>query len=404
MTADVHRHGQSGHMGGGGLDGQAQAGGFPAKPLGADTQGVDLVQQLRLQSGIEGVGVSLVDGPEESVLGQTGHLVEGAADPDAQHCRGTGVGARQAHRLHHEALYALHPVGGLEHPQAAHVLRAEALGSHGDPAPVPRHQPEGDGGGGVVLCVHPAQGITHDGLAQIALAVALADPLMDGRLELALDVDLLAQLHEHAGHAGVLADGQIFFLRQPQVVPQKAQGLPGQGPGLALPGGVQGGHDVPGQSGVGLDAQLGHRLGDGGGPDGTHRHSLFLVGFVPLYQKPGGFSRAAQKNPGGRGTSRRGCASGCSGIEVEGGVDRPDGAVCSGGAAPSQVPDGDEGVVEPALLMAEKDVPEVAVGPVGWILHQGGRDRGGGVGDPAPHPLRTPGDGEGEGGGVVKMA
>ena len=54
--------------------------------------------------------------------------------------------------------------------------------------------------------------------------------------------------------------------------------------------------------------------------------------------------------------------------------------------------------------MAEKDVPEVAVGPVGWILHQGGRDCGGGVGDPAPHPLRTPGDGEGEGGGVVKMA
>ena len=297
-------------MGGGGLDGQAQAGGFPAEALGPDAQGVDLVQQLRLQSGVEGVGISLIDGPEQGVFCQIGCLVEGAADPDAQHCRGTGVGARQAHRLHHEALYALHPVGGLEHPQAAHVLTAEALGGHGDFASVPGDQPDGDGGWGVVPGVHPAEGVAHDGFTQITLAIALADPLMDGRLELALDVDLLAQLHEHTGHARVLADGQVFFLRQPQVVPQKAQGLPGQGPGLALPGGVQGGvqggHDVRGQMGVGLDAQLGHRLGDGGGPDGTHRHSLFLVGFVPLYQKPGRFSRAAQKNPGGRGTSRRG--------------------------------------------------------------------------------------------------
>ena len=120
------------------------------------------------------------------------------------------------------------------------------LGATVDPAPVPRHQPEGDGGRGVVLCVHPAQGITHDGLAQIALAVAPADPLVDGLLKVALDVDLLAQLHKHTGHPRVLTDRQFFPLRKLQIVPQQAQGLFGKRPGLLPAGAVQGGDDVGG--------------------------------------------------------------------------------------------------------------------------------------------------------------
>ena len=105
---------------------------------------------------------------------------------------------------------------------------------------------------------------------------------MDGLLEIPLNMHVLAQLHKHAGHARVLADGQVFLLRQLHVFPQEPQGLLGQRPGLVLPGGVQSGHDVPGQVGVGLDAQLGHRVGEGGGLDGTHTHSLFLIGFPPL--------------------------------------------------------------------------------------------------------------------------
>ena len=105
---------------------------------------------------------------------------------------------------------------------------------------------------------------------------------MNGGLKVALNVHILAQLHKYAGHAGVLADGHVGLLGQLHVVPQQAQGLLGQGPGLGLALPVQGGNDVGGQVGVGLDAQLGHRVGEGGGLDGTHSHSLFLIGFSPL--------------------------------------------------------------------------------------------------------------------------
>ena len=68
MAAHIDGHRQSGHMGGGGLDGQAQTGGPAAEALGADAQGIDLLQQLLLQLGIEGVGVGLVDGAEQGML------------------------------------------------------------------------------------------------------------------------------------------------------------------------------------------------------------------------------------------------------------------------------------------------------------------------------------------------
>ena len=76
MTADVHRHGQSGHMGGGGLNGQAQTGGLSAKALGPHAQGVDRAEQVPLQVRVKGVGIGLVDGAEQGVLGQIGYLVK----------------------------------------------------------------------------------------------------------------------------------------------------------------------------------------------------------------------------------------------------------------------------------------------------------------------------------------
>ena len=167
--------------------------------------------------------VGLADGAQQGVLGQRGHLVKAAAHAHAQHDGGTGVGAGQTHRLHHEAHHALHPVGGLEHGKAAHILAAEALGHHGDGTAVAGHQPKGDGGGGVVPGVHPAQGVGHDGFAQIALAIAPAHSLVDSLLEVALDMYLLAQLHKDAGHARVLTDGQLSGAGQLHVVPQQAQ-------------------------------------------------------------------------------------------------------------------------------------------------------------------------------------
>ena len=100
-------------MGGGGLDGNVQAGDLSAEPLGADAQGVDLLQQLVLQIFVEGVGVGLVQGTEQGMLGQGGHLVEGAPDAHPKHHRRAGVGPGQPDGLHHEIFHALHPVGGL---------------------------------------------------------------------------------------------------------------------------------------------------------------------------------------------------------------------------------------------------------------------------------------------------
>ena len=112
---------------------------------------------------------------------------------------------------------------------------------------------------------------------------------MDGLLKVALDVDLLAQLHKHTGHPRVLTDRQFFPLRKLQIVPQQAQGLFGKRPGLLPAGAVQGGDDVGGQVSVGLDTQLCHRVGDGGGGNGTHTDALFLRVFsiVPNFAERG---------------------------------------------------------------------------------------------------------------------
>ena len=96
---------------------------------------------------------------------------------------------------------------------------------------------------------------------------------MDSLLEVALDMYLLAQLHKDAGHARVLTDGQLSGAGQLHVVPQQAQHVPGQGPWLLLPAFDQGGGHIVGQAGVGLNAQPGHHLGDGGGGNDFHGRS-----------------------------------------------------------------------------------------------------------------------------------
>ena len=79
----------------------------------------------------------------------------------------------------------------------------------------------GDGSGGVVAGVAPAQRVGHDALAQVAIGVAPAHALVDGGFKAAVNVHIGAQLHEHAGHAGVLTEGQVFFLCGAKVRPQQ---------------------------------------------------------------------------------------------------------------------------------------------------------------------------------------
>ena len=212
------------------------------------------------------------------MLGQGGHLVEGAPDAHPQHHRRTGVGPGQPDGVHHKLLHALHPVGGFEHRQPAHVLRPEALGHHGNGAPVSGDNTHCNRGRGVVLCVDPAQGVGHDGFSQIALCVPLADPLVDGLLKAPVDVDLLAQLHKDAGHARVLTDGQAARPGPVPVLPEQVQGPLGQGPGFGEVGPLQGAVHILGQTRVGPDAQPGHSGGDLSGRNSSHGRGLLSLG------------------------------------------------------------------------------------------------------------------------------
>ena len=78
-----------------------------------------------------------------------------------------------------------------------------------------------DGRRGVIAGVAPAQRVGHDALAQVAIGVAPAHALVDGGFKAAVNVHIGAQLHEHAGHAGILTDGQVLFLCSTKVRPQQ---------------------------------------------------------------------------------------------------------------------------------------------------------------------------------------
>ena len=208
-------------MGGHLLNGKAKAGGLAAKALRANAQCIDGGKQLLLQLRVVGVGVGDVQRAQQRLFGKIRHLVKAAAHADAQHDGRAGVGAGLLYSIHHELFKALHAVGGLEHLDAAHVLAAEALGGDGDGATVAVHQMHRDSCRGVVAGVAPAQRVGHDALAQVAVRIAPAHALVDGGFKAAVNVHIRAQLHEHAGHAGVLTDGQVFFLCGAKVRPQQ---------------------------------------------------------------------------------------------------------------------------------------------------------------------------------------
>ena len=261
-------------MGGHALNGQAQAGGLAAKALGADAQGVDLGQKLPLQFGIIGVGVGRIQRPQQRLFGKVGHLVEAAAYANAQNHRRAGVWPGGAHRIHNEFFKALYPIGGLEHGQAAHILAAKALGGNGNAAGLSGGQMHGNGGGGVIPGVAPAQRVGHHAFAQIPLGIAPAHALIDGLLKISLDMHIRTQLHKHAGHTRILADGQAALASQGKILLEQAQGVLGQGPGLPAAGFGQSLGHIPGQLPVGPDAQPGHGIGNLLGGYGFHRSSL----------------------------------------------------------------------------------------------------------------------------------
>ena len=118
-------------------------------------------------------------------------------------------------------------------------------------------------GRSVVAGVDPGpDGVGHRGFAQVALAVALADALVDRGLQVAADqVHVLPDLQEHDGEAGVLAQGHVGVTGETGVLEQLSEDVLARLGLLAFGGLLEERHQIVPQIGAGLHGQLGHRLG-----------------------------------------------------------------------------------------------------------------------------------------------
>ena len=105
-----------------------------------------------------------------------------AANADAHHHRRTGVGAGFLDCLDDGVFYLVQGRGRFEHLQRGHVLAASALGCHRDGHLVTGNQAQMEDSRGVVLRVHPPQGVADDGLAQKAIGVPGGYTGVDGVL------------------------------------------------------------------------------------------------------------------------------------------------------------------------------------------------------------------------------
>ena len=214
------------------LNMDCQRRGLAAKSLGANAQGVDSLQQLLLHLRIEGIGVGRPGRTQERPLGQLCRAIKAAANAHTHHNGRTGVGTSLCHGLHHKILHALGAIGGAQHGNAAHVLTARALGGHRDLQLVTRYQAGIDTGRGVVLGIHPAQGIRHHRAPETCLQIALADACMNCLLQIPLNMDLLSHLQKDAGNACILANGQLILFCNLIILYNFRQNAPRRFPGL----------------------------------------------------------------------------------------------------------------------------------------------------------------------------
>ena len=93
---------------------------------------------------------------------------------------------------------------------------------------------------------------------------------LDGEAVCTVNVEVLADLQEHAGNTGILTDGTIVLIGDFVVFHNPLQDLPGGIPllvGMAL---LNAGLHIPGQVAVCLDTQLFHHFGDLLGADLSH--------------------------------------------------------------------------------------------------------------------------------------
>ena len=187
----------------------------------ADAQGVDLFIQLQAQlfdivefgpAGLLGLQFVHVQVVHQAFLGHEHRLFSRAANADAQHAGRAPASAHGGHGLEHPVH---HVVAGVQHVHLGLVLRAAALGRHGDVHGVAGHDLGEDHGGGVVLGVLAGElRVGHDRGAQrvVGVVVATAYAFVDGVIQAAgktFPAHIHTHLQEHVDDAGVLADGAV---------------------------------------------------------------------------------------------------------------------------------------------------------------------------------------------------
>ena len=153
-----------------------------------------------------------VDGAEGRFFGELCRTLKGAADPDSDHYRRTGIRACGTYGVEDELLYALGSVGGSEHFDRGHIFAAEALAARDDPDFVAAYDFGMDDSGSVVARVNAVKnGIAHHAFAEVSLVVRLAHALLNGFLKAAVfNAYLVAVLHKEHRHSGVLTERDLL--------------------------------------------------------------------------------------------------------------------------------------------------------------------------------------------------
>ena len=132
--------------------------------------------------------------------------------------------------------------------------------------------------GGVIAGIAAADGIAHDGLAQVAVRIAAAHALVNGVLQQsAHDVCVLPDLGIHHRHARILTDGHALLAGDAGILTDQTEGFLCGDKGLGFMRAFEHGLHASGQMGAGLNAQPGHGSCDGFTGDFASLHAKILL-------------------------------------------------------------------------------------------------------------------------------
>ena len=127
---DGYREG--GDVAWGGFYHDCQRGRIASEPLRAQSDGVDLREQIGLDGCVEFVGVGFAEISQQGLFAQKAAHLEIAAYADSHDIRRAGIGAGCAHNVNDPGDYVLLFGSGLEHFELALILAASSFCHDGE--------------------------------------------------------------------------------------------------------------------------------------------------------------------------------------------------------------------------------------------------------------------------------